>query len=497
MNSTSNHIDGDHLVERGFSDANAKWLICPICKQPNPEGTKFCKYCWGASLYSVKTVTSEELERLYKLQRTRTRRQRILQRTLIILLPLLLVFGSIFWGIYAMTDLVFAPHTTMNSNSLPDNWAMFRHDLSRSGSAGITATQTEGKLKWSFQTDGEINSSPAVANGMVYFGTTDSIFYALDASTGQELWSFQAESWIDSSPTVANGIVYFGSNDGKLYALDAMNGTKLWDFQTRYAIRSSPAVVNNMVIFGGNDYSVYALKANSGKKIWQYKTGGYIISSPVVANGIVYFGSTDGSFYALDASNGRFRLNYHATSLILSSPSVDNDKVYFTSSGVLYVLNGKARNWPWERYLRPAWMQMWGFGIAPTPPPVTGPIYKMGLVIDPNSTRLRLVENSDNSPIINDDNIYATGDNLVYSIDKTTYKIQWVFRSGDTIESSPSLVNNVLYVGNNDGNLYAIDATNGTKLWNFATGDKITTSPAYVDGVIYVGSTDGKLYAIE
>ena len=492
---TSDYIGGNHINNNGLK--NERWLICPVCKQPNPAGTLFCTHCWGASLYSVKSITSEEVDNFSKRQLVRTKHRRVLRIALTVLIPLLIVFGLAFWGVYAFTDLIFAPQVQMNSSSLPGEWSMFHHDLSRSGSAGINTTQPQGKLKWSFQTDGEINSSPAVANGIVYFGSADSKFYAIDASTGEKRWVFQAESWIDSSPAVADGVVYFGSNDGKLYAVDAMNGSKLWDFQTTYAIRSSPAIVNDMIIFGGNDYSVYALNAKTGKKIWRFKTNGYVTSSPVIANGIVYFGSTDGSCYALDARNGRFRLNYHAYSLVLSPPAVNNGVVYFTNSGILYALDGKARNWPYERYLRPLWIQLWAFRIAPTPPPISGPIWQMGLVIDPNATRLRLVANSDGAPIVTDSNIYTTGDNLVYSIDKTTRKFQWIFKTKDDIESSPALANNVLYIGSNDGRLYAIDAGNGTKLWDFATGGKITSSPAFADGVIYFSSNDGKLYAIE
>lgn len=36
-----------------------------------------------------------------------------------------------------------------------------------------------------------------------------------------ELWRFAMGDWVDSSPAVANGIVYFGSNDKNLYAIGA------------------------------------------------------------------------------------------------------------------------------------------------------------------------------------------------------------------------------------------------------------------------------------
>ena len=76
-----------------------------------------------------------------------------------------------------------------------------------------------GALLWSYTTGGRVNSSPAVANGVVYVGSLDNNVYALNASTGAKLWSYTTGGPIYySSPAVANGMVYVGSLDGKVYA---------------------------------------------------------------------------------------------------------------------------------------------------------------------------------------------------------------------------------------------------------------------------------------
>jgi len=66
-----------------------------------------------------------------------------------------------------------------------------------------------------------VDSSPAVANGIIYVGSRDKNLYAIDAVTGNEKWRFTTGDWVDSSPAVANGIVYVGSNDKNLYAIGA------------------------------------------------------------------------------------------------------------------------------------------------------------------------------------------------------------------------------------------------------------------------------------
>ena len=60
----------------------------------------------------------------------------------------------------------------------------------------------------------------------------DDNVYALNASTGAKLWSYTTGGYVDSSPAVANGVVYIGSDDGNVYALNASTGAKLWSFTT-------------------------------------------------------------------------------------------------------------------------------------------------------------------------------------------------------------------------------------------------------------------------
>jgi outer membrane protein assembly factor BamB len=83
-------------------------------------------------------------------------------------------------------------------------------------------------LDWSYATGNGIHSSPAIANGVVYIGSTSSTYtngylHAIDAMTGTLKWSYASrngggDSYPSSSPALANGIVYVGSGDGVVYA---------------------------------------------------------------------------------------------------------------------------------------------------------------------------------------------------------------------------------------------------------------------------------------
>jgi outer membrane protein assembly factor BamB len=461
------------------------WLICPICKQPNPSGTLHCKYCWGASLYSVLPVTSQELDEIVKRLAVRQRQLNFWRIVLIAVGAPLLLLSAIVFYLYGFTDIIFAPSPDINSSSLPGEWAMFRHDLGRTGAGNISLTDPEGKLKWSYQTGAGILSSPVIVEGVVYFGSRDYNLYAVDAETGQKKWEFRTGSWVESSPAVVDGVVYFGSNDGKFYALDAATGHKLWDFQTRYAIKSSPALANGVVYFGGDDYNVYALDCKIGSKIWVYNTGSNVAASPVVANGILYISSSDGSCYAINADNGRLRLRLN-TYEVISGPAFSFGTVYFGGLHHLFAVDGKARNWPGEHTLRSYWLQFYLFYLAPPPPPISGYLWSM-----------KVPTTSHGAPVVVGNTLYAGAYNNLIRVDLSNRKTLWEFRAGDDINSSPALANNRLYVGCDDGQIYAVDAENGEKLWDFATGDKITSSPVYVGGVVYVTSEDGALYAIK
>src|SRR5260221_8923519 len=78
-------------------------------------------------------------------------------------------------------------------------------------------------LDWSYTT-GSIQSSPAVAGGVVYVGSMDDKLYALDAVTGARKRSYATGGYIDSSPAVAYGVDYVGSADPELHALAAVTG---------------------------------------------------------------------------------------------------------------------------------------------------------------------------------------------------------------------------------------------------------------------------------
>lgn len=124
----------------------------------------------------------------------------------------------------------------------------------------------------------------------------------------------------------------------------------------------------------------------------------------------------------------------------------------------------------------------------------------------------------DSSPAIVDGVVYVgSKDHKLYAFDAngvtncsgvpTACTPLWTGLTGGIVVSSPAVMNGMVYVGSADGKLYAFDATGNsgcsgvpkscTPLWTGATTSAITSAPAAIDGTVYVGSTDHHLYAFD
>ena len=62
----------------------------------------------------------------------------------------------------------------------------FRGNLARRGVYPKGAPEKLTEKIFEFQTKGDVRSSPAVSGGIVYFGSHDECFYAVDVMTGKE-----------------------------------------------------------------------------------------------------------------------------------------------------------------------------------------------------------------------------------------------------------------------------------------------------------------------
>ena len=133
---------------------------------------------------------------------------------------------------------------------------------------------------------GDETGTPAVGEDCVCLGGTETktksdqlssaAMYAFDKATGKMRWKFpvgqdlapsapykRSVTTITSSPVIVADVVYFGSTDGWFYALDLKTGKCVWKYWFGLPIASTVAVSGNTVIVAVWDGTVYALTAGS------------------------------------------------------------------------------------------------------------------------------------------------------------------------------------------------------------------------------------------
>jgi outer membrane protein assembly factor BamB len=274
-------------------------------------------------------------------------------------------------------------------------------------------------------------SSPAVANGKIFFGSGDGNVYAADAQTGILQWKFATKDVVHASPAVVGNTVYIGSWDSYLYAIDAETGQQKWAFKTgddpaihnQVGFQSSPAVVDGVVYVGCRDAHVYAIDAVTGREKWDYPTSkSWVIGTPAVRDGVVYVGTSDSSrLMALDARTGRLRFNFDVKSYMFSSPALAGDLAYVGDhNGRLYAINIKTGQLAWEFQTDAA-----------------------------KKDPFKII-NADGT--LNQEVLYAP----VFGDFEDMYLAMFKFMSVGAIVSSPVVDKGVVYFGSMDGNLYAL-----------------------------------------
>ncbi|HEV7356962.1 MAG TPA: PQQ-binding-like beta-propeller repeat protein [Steroidobacteraceae bacterium] len=262
------------------------------------------------------------------------------------------------------------------------------------------------------------------------------------------------------------------------------------------ACLSLPAVSQSSASFRG-DAQHSGIYAQPGVPLlhgikWKFKTEGAVISTPAVIDGTAYFGSNDHFLYAVNTADGAQRWKFKTGSRVASSPAVDQGRVYFGSyDGNIYSVDTKSGEQRWK-FATEGERRFTGRHLHGNDP--TGESMP-----DPFDFYL-------SSPTIVQDTLYiGSGDGNVYALDTATGALRWKFHTGNVVHASPAVANGTLYIGSWDSYFYALDAKSGQERWRFKTGEDhdianqvgIQSSATIADGIVYFGCRDSNLYALD
>ncbi|MDD5556701.1 MAG: PQQ-binding-like beta-propeller repeat protein [bacterium] len=359
-------------------------------------------------------------------------------------------------------------------------WPMFRQNMALTGRSSYSGP-TVPTLIWSYQTAGDVHSSPAIgSDGAVYVGsgTTyayDNNLYAFEPD-GTLRWSYLTGGVVASSPAVgADDTVYVGDGEqspqgGRLYAVSS-DGSLLWSYFTgNNWVESPPVIGPDGDVYVGSMASMFYRFSSSGSLVWSYNMPfGTLNAASVADDGTIYVGSRGNRIYALDSDGTAAWTFITWRPPGNSSPAIGQD-------GRIYL--GVEQGFGLFYSFTPEGALSWSYTTSP------------GVETDGVFS----------SPAIGSDGtVYVGSDsNHLYAF-TSDGALSWSYHMWDDVWSSPALdADGRIYVGSRANTIYAFNS-DGSLIWTFYTGAnaRVNSSPAIgSDGRIYVGSRNTRLYAI-
>ncbi len=372
---------------------------------------------------------------------------------------------------------------------------MYREDLARTGFSKEKGPRALNKLIWKYKTEGKIKSTPVVSEGVVYFGSDDNKFYALNTSTGEELWKFESGGPVTASPVVAGDLVIFGSYDHYLYALDRKTGVERWRYYCLGRVVAAPLVEDGTVYWQDELGNIYSLDSSyrSGKSIikdgmenWVARKGSYAggTNTHLALSGDKLFAvkhvRTSGhEFFAHSKVDG---------SLLFQSGGKVGDDRWLISSNSDYnspvVVGNSVVMGSYSDYLISADVNTF----------TKKKLYHDGLVSYGDKT----ISFAHNSLFVSASERNGNYDG-VYQLSPDLKKVtgRYLIGKWGDVSGAPTITDSAVYFGDSKGNVYAYDLKSKELLWKFVTQKAVSTSPIVKDGVCFITSTDGFIYAIQ
>ncbi|UAY52772.1 outer membrane protein assembly factor BamB family protein [Ferruginibacter albus] len=176
-----------------------------------------------------------------------------------------------------------------------------------------------GNMNWKFATAGNVHTTPSVKDNKLFIGSFDGDLYALNSSTGNLIWKFKStghqyfpKGEMMGDPVVAGDIVFAGSRDYNFYAIDINGGYCRWmkQFPKGWAL---PVTVNDSVIYVGTseDRLLLAIDINTGNIKWQTAVPFNIFGRCAITKRNGYFGTLMGKVYGIDLTTGKIQWTFN------------------------------------------------------------------------------------------------------------------------------------------------------------------------------------------
>ena len=175
-----------------------------------------------------------------------------------------------------------------------------------------------GAVAWTHSIEDQIRCAPTVARtpdgDRIALAGCDGRLHVLDAADGKEVATVAIDGPTGTTPAAADGRVFFGTEGGSFYAIDYGKAEIAWRMggAAGQAYRSSAAVAAGLAIVGSRSRSVEAFALGDGARTWRHPMRGRVDASPIVihtaADGAgwpaVVIADAAGTVALLDAASG-------------------------------------------------------------------------------------------------------------------------------------------------------------------------------------------------
>ncbi len=194
----------------------------------------------------------------------------------------------------------------------------------------------DGNPLWQISLKEEITSPMAEIGNLVFLGTSQGNFMAIDVHSGNEIWQVTAQKAIRSNPVAFEGHIIFGCDDHNLYFLD-QNGNIVDKYLAKDKILNTLLVDGPFLYFGTENHFLVCLDLRRKIKKWEVKTGGRVLPVPISDQKRVFFLAWNNVLYCLHKRNGSILWWRSIPSRSLFPLEVYKDKIVVSSMSSILV----------------------------------------------------------------------------------------------------------------------------------------------------------------
>ena len=324
------------------------------------------------------------------------------------------------------------------------------------------------KLAWHFEPGAIFNSSPAVVQGVAYVGDTSGQLYAVDIRNGGLVWTFTLPSGaaLNGSPAVDTtlGLLFVGAGDGTLDAVYTSNGTLAWSDRVGGNV-SAPIFADGIVFVTSSRGTVEAATESTGHLVWTDNLTTTLTAAPGLnaSDHLLVVAGTNGNVVGINSTSGTSRWTFSTGGAVTAAPIVSGSRVYVGSSNDRVVALSQSKG-----------VLDWSFKT-------NGHVDDTGSLSD-NRTHGVLTL------------FIGSNGGYLYGLDASTGTLRLNVTVGSPI-ISVSTANGIVILETSNGKISATRSWVSQLDWTYRTGAALTTTPVLEDGAIYVAAEDGNLYA--